>query len=134
MKLAFPWFQIQIVVSKSFQDLPCVPFESLFIFGVEEDVVHVDDDYSFINQVLEQIVHHRLKRGRQVTHSEKHYSWFKQSSIGLECRFPLVPIPDPYVVISPSYVQFSEIFGVFDFIHKFGDQREWVGILYGPFV
>ena len=103
-------------------------------FGGEEHVVHIDNHDSFFDHIFENFVHHGLECGRRITHAEEHYCWFKQSSVHFEGGFPFISFLDPYVVISPSDVQFGEILSVFDLVHQFRDQWKEIGILYGPFV
>jgi len=62
-----------------------------------------------------------LKGGRRVAESEKHYSGFEESFVGFEGRFPLISIFDTDIVVSPSDVQFGEIFGAFEFVNEFRD-------------
>src|ERR1700742_2030418 len=55
------WFQVEVVVLQYLEDsLHC---QSMLFQGFGEDqyVIHINDNHSFINQLLEQIVHHRLE-------------------------------------------------------------------------
>ena len=80
------------------------------------------------------VVHHCLKCGEGVAHSEKHYRGFVQSSIGLERGFLLVPFFDLDVVVAPMDIQFSKVFPVFDLVHQFGNQGKGVCILDRPLI
>ena len=93
----------------------------VYFLGEDKDVVHIDDDPSFAGFKYEEVVHHKLKGGRRVAESKKHYGGFKESFVGFEGRFPLISIFDTDIVISPSDVQFGEIFGAFEFVNEFGD-------------
>jgi hypothetical protein len=75
---------------------------------VDEDVVHVNGDVAFIDQLSKDEIHHRLERGGRVRESEKHDHGFEEPTIGLEGRFPLVTISNAYIIISPSDVQLRE--------------------------
>jgi hypothetical protein len=44
---------------------------------VDEDVIHVDRDVSFIDQLAEQVVHHQLEGGGGIGESEKHHHRFE---------------------------------------------------------
>ena len=97
--------------------------------GVDEDVIEVDGDFAFSNQVGEDIVHHVLKRSGRVGHAEEHHSGFKESSIRYKGCLVLVTFLDADIVVSPSDVKFSEELGAFQTVHEFGDQRKWIAIL-----
>ena len=45
--------------------------------GVDKEVVHVDDEPSFGNHVVERVVHKSLKSGGGIGESEEHNSGFK---------------------------------------------------------
>jgi len=93
----------------------------VYFFGEDKDVVHVDDDPSFAGFKYEEIIHHRLKGGRRVAESEKHYSGFEESFVGFEGHFPLISVFDTDIVVSPSDIQFGEILGAFEFVNEFRD-------------
>jgi len=46
---------------------------------------------------------------------------FEESFVGFEGRFPLISVFDTDIVVSPSDIQFGEIFGTFEFVNEFGD-------------
>ena len=76
--------------------------------GVDEEIIHVDNEPSFSNHIVKGVVHESLKGGRGVGKSEEHYSGFEKSSVGNEGCFPLVAVLDSYVVVSPPDVELSE--------------------------
>ena len=98
------------------------------IIGVDEEVVHVDDEPSFSNHIPERVGHESLESGGGVGHAEEHNCGFIESPVGNESGFPLVSILDLDVVISPSYVKLGEDLGVFEFVDEVRDQREGVCI------
>ena len=65
---------------------------------------------------------------------KKHYCGFEKSSIGFEGSFPVISVLDPNIIISPSYVKFSEIFGSLNFVHQFRNQRKGISVFDCPFV
>src|ERR1700742_3024371 len=97
----------------------------------DENIVHIHHHNTFINQTLEDLIHHCLEGGRTVSETKEHDSRLKESSICTEGRFPLITILDPDVVISPPYIQFGEelCFGYLG--NEVRDQWEWVCILDG---
>ena len=92
----------------------------------DEDVVHVDDYNSFVNEFSEDVVHHRLERRWAVSETKEHDKRFKQASVCLKGCLPLISILDSHVVVSPSDVQFGEVlhFGSWHCIEDVGDQGQ----------
>ena len=80
--------------------------------GIDEEVIHIDDKPSFSDHIAERVVHEPLKSGGGVGKPKEHDGRFEESLMGDEGCFPLVTILDPYVVVSPSHVEFSEDLGV----------------------
>ena len=98
------------------------------IIGVDEEVIHVDDEPSFSNHIPEGVGHESLESGGGVGHAKEHNSWFIESLVDNEGSFPLVSILDSDVVISPLYVKLGEDLGIFEFVNEVRDQREGVCI------
>ena len=74
----------------------------------DEDVVQVDCNLSFDNEVLEDVVHERRECTGRVGQAKEHNCGFKETTIGGEGCLPLVTSLDTDVVVSPSDVQGSE--------------------------
>ena len=72
--------------------------------GVYQDVVHVNSYVTLINEIFEDVVHHRLEGSWAVGEAKEHDQGFKEASIHPEDGLPLISLSDPYIVISPSYV------------------------------
>ena len=51
-----------------------------------------------------------------------------------ESGLPLVAVFDADVVVPPVDVKLGKQFGVFEFVDKVRDEREWVGVAGGMFV
>ena len=87
---------------------------------------------TLINEILEDVVHHHLEGSQAVGEAKEHNQGFEKASIRLEGSFPLVSLFDPYIVISPSYVQLCEVLGlgVRDLVDDIRDEGEWIGILH----
>ena len=60
-----------------------------------------------------------LKGSQGVCETKEHNRWFKESTVGDECCFPFISLLDADILIAPMYIQFSEIFCAFEFVHKF---------------
>ena len=87
---------------------------------------------TLIKEILEDVVHHRLEGSWAVGEAKEHNQGFEEASIRPEGSFPLVSLFDPYIVISPSYVQLCEVLGlgVRDPVDDIWDEGEWIGILH----
>ena len=80
--------------------------------GIDEEIIHIDDEPSFSNHVAERVIHETLEGGGGVGKPEEHHGRFKKSFMGDEGCFPLVTVFDLYVVISPPYVELGEDLGI----------------------
>ena len=76
--------------------------------GVDEEIIHVDNEPSFGNHITEGVVHKTLESGGGVGKSEEHHSGFEKSFVGNKGCFPLVTVLDSYIVVSPPDVEFGE--------------------------
>ena len=111
------------------------PFSMGFwIWGGDEEVVHVDDEPSFGDHVPEGVIHESLERGGGVAKAEEHDCWFEESFVCDECRLPLVAVFDAYIVVPPSNVKLGEVASVFQLVHEVGNKGEGVGVTGGMFV
>ena len=102
--------------------------------GVDEEIIHVDNEPSFSNHVAEGVVHESLKGGGGVGKSEEHYGWFKEPLVGNEGGFPLVTILDPYVVVPPPNIELGKDLSVSQLIYEVRDEGKWVGVSDSVFV
>ncbi|KAF8235689.1 hypothetical protein L208DRAFT_1255352, partial [Tricholoma matsutake] len=85
------------------------------------DVVHIDDEPSFVYHVLEEIIHHCLEcchRGT-IGHPKKHDKQFEGSLTCGKCGLPLISFPNLYIIVSPSQIQFCEDFGFSHLVNYF---------------
>src|SRR5258708_112013 len=108
LKLAFLWLEKQPPLAEGGQDL----VDGLLVIregaGVDEDIIHIAYGLAIVDEVSEDIVHHRLECCRGVTQSEEHDRWLKQPSVSSERSLPLIPFLDPHVIESPSEVKYGE--------------------------
>ena len=102
--------------------------------GVDEEIIHIDNEPTFCNHIAEGVIHETLEGGGGVGKSEEHHGWFEKSFVGNEGSFPLVSVLDSYVVVSPPDVEFGEDLGISQLVHKIRDEGEWIGIADGVFV
>ncbi|KDQ24151.1 hypothetical protein PLEOSDRAFT_1020914, partial [Pleurotus ostreatus PC15] len=66
-------------------------------FGVDQDVVQIDNNHTFRNELPEQVVHHGLEGRRAIRQSEEHYQRLEESARSPERGLPLVALLDPDV-------------------------------------
>ena len=80
----------------------------VFVRGEDKEVVHIDDEPSFCDHVLEGVVHELLECRWGIGESEEHHSWFKEAFMCDEGSFPLVAVLDANVVVPPEDVKLGE--------------------------
>ena len=71
---------------------------------VDEDVVHIDSDVTFVDQFSENEVHHGLEGGWSVRETKEHDHRFEKAAVCLKGGFPLVSVTNAYVVVPPSNI------------------------------
>ena len=80
--------------------------------SVYQDIVHIDHHISFVNEVLEDVVHHGLEGGRAVGEAEEHNQGFEEAPICSEGGLPLVSLFYSHIVVSPMCIQFRRVSGL----------------------
>src|ERR1700677_1427637 len=103
----------------------------LEILGENENIVHVDDDVSFVNEVFQNGVHHGLERGGRIGESEEHDRWLKAASIGGKGGFPFVSFLDAKIVVSPPKIHLGEEFRTTEFVDEFGNKGKRIIVFNG---
>jgi len=78
-------------------------------FHEDKDVVQIDHDYAFQDEVLKDVINHCLEGGRTVRETKEHDKGFIQATVGLEGSLPFVSLFYLDVVEAPSDVQFCEV-------------------------
>jgi hypothetical protein len=96
--------------------------------GEDKEVIHVDDEPSFSDHVLEGVIHESLEGRGGVGKSEEYYRGFKEAFVGDEGGLPLVSVFDLDIVVSPSNVELSERLGILEFVDEVGDEGKGVGV------
>ena len=66
------------MVAEGGKDFVCDLAVVIKVFRVDEDVVHVADEFPTADEVSEDVIHHGLECCRGVTQAEEHYSGFCQ--------------------------------------------------------
>jgi len=62
---------------------------------------------------------------------EEHYEGFKEASVGVKGRFPLISRLDAYIIETPVDIQFCEVLGSAELGDELGDKGERIFILDG---
>ena len=92
-------------------------FVGFWVWRGDEKVIHVDDESSFSNHVLEGIIHEPLECVRGVAETKEHNCRFEESLVSDESHFPLVTILDTNVVIPPSNIKLGEVASIFQLVY-----------------
>jgi len=121
VKGAFSGLQEQVFFFHGLEDDTGVLMMSFEVRGKDEDIVHVYNHPSFVNLVLEDVVHVQLEGGRGVTEAEEHDNGFIETGYGNEGCFPLIIRMDEDVIVSPSDIDLSEIFRGAEFVEEWGN-------------
>src|SRR5438034_9137310 len=103
------------------------------VFGVDEDVVEVDDDGN-IKEIGEDVVHEVLECCWRVCQSKRHYPPLERPISGSECSFPLVACGDADQVVGMVEIYFGIDACLSGCIKKVGGERKWVSVLLGDCV
>jgi hypothetical protein len=75
---------------------------------VDQNVIHVDCDVSFIDELAKDEIHHGLEGGWGICEAKEHDHQFEEATIRFEGRLPLVTIANAYIVVPPPNIQLRE--------------------------
>ena len=134
IELAFLKLEMKVKLSHSLEDVAGSLSVGFQVGRGNEEVIHVDDQPSFSDHVLEGVVHESLECGRRVAEVKEHDSWFEESFMGDEGCLPLVTILDVDIVVLPINIKLGEVMGVFQLVHEIRDEGEGVGVAGDVFV
>ena len=133
-KLAFLEFQVKVQLGHALQDALRALFVEGGVGGVDEEVIHIDNEPSFGDHIAERVVHEVFEGGGGIGESKEHHSWFEEPLVGDEGGFPLMSVLDSYIVVSPPNIEFGEYFSIPQFIYEVRDEGKGVGITDGVLV
>ena len=94
------------------EDFSCDSAVVVKVFGVDEDVVHVADEFPTADEVSEDVVHHGLECCGGVAQAKEHHLQFIQPTVGSECGFPFITFLNPSIIETPAEVQPGEPLGL----------------------
>src|SRR3981189_3609222 len=95
----------------------------------DEDVIEVDGDDTLGDEVLENLVHHRLEGRRAVGQSKVHHKRFEQTAISSKRRFPFIAFFYPHVVIPPADIELGEILRAFESMDEVVNEGKGIAVL-----
>ena len=73
--------------------------------------MYINSYMTLVNEMSEDVIHHCLEGSQAVGEAKEHKQGFEEAPIHLEGSLPLISLFDPYIVISPSYIQLCEVLG-----------------------
>ena len=80
------------------------------------------------------VIHEALKSGGGIGETKEHHSGFKESLMDDEGRFPLMPVFDSDIIVSPSDVEPGEDFCPLEFVDEVRNEGKRVCVTDGVFV
>ena len=102
--------------------------------GINEEVVHVYDKPSFCDHIAKGVIHEVLESGGGIGETKEHYGWFEESFMCDKGSFPLMPVFDLDIIVSPLNVKLGEDFHPLEFIDKVGNKGKRVCITDSVFI
>ena len=101
---------------------------------IDKKIVHVDNEPSFCNHIVKEVIHELLKGGGGIGKTKEHYGQFKESFMSDKSGLPLVPVFDMDIVIPPTDIELGEDLCSLEFINKIRDEWEGVGVADSVFI
>ena len=105
-----------------------------WVGGMNEEIIHVNDKPSFCNHVMKGVIHEVLESGRGIGETKEHHGWFIEFLMCDKGSFPLMPIFDSDIIVSPSNIKLGEDFRPLEFIDKVGNEGKRVCITDSVFI
>ena len=96
---------------------------------VNEEVIHVNDEPSFCDHIVKGVIHEALESGRRIGKTKEHHSGFEESLMGDEGGFPLMPVFDSDIIVSPLDIELGKDFHPLEFIDKVRNEGKRVCFL-----
>jgi hypothetical protein len=98
-------------------------------FHEYEDIVEVDTNYAFHNEILKDGIHHGLKGRGGVCESEKHHQRLEEALVRTKCCLPLIALLHAHIGIPPLYIEFCEVLRTSELVDELRNQGERVLVL-----
>ena len=74
-------------------------------------------------------IHHSLKGGGTVDHSEEYHERFEETAVGVEGHFPFISGLNVYIIEAPVDIKFCEVFSSAELRDKFRDEGKRISVL-----
>jgi hypothetical protein len=74
----------------------------------DKDVVQIDCDFAFSNQICKYGVHQRLESGGRVGEPKEHNAWLEETLVGDEGCLPFIAFFDSDIVVAPTNIKLGE--------------------------
>jgi hypothetical protein len=84
----------------------------------QEDVVEIDYEVAFVNEIGKDVVHERLECSGGIAEAKGHNKGFEESEGAFESGFPFVAFTNANVVIAPTDVKLGKVVGALEFIYE----------------
>jgi len=99
VKSALLSLEIEPMFVEDVQDLyyDCMVF-LLSLATKDEDIIHVDDHNTFVDELSEDIIHHCLENCQTIGQTKEHDKRFKQVSVHPKGCLPLISVFDPHIL------------------------------------
>jgi hypothetical protein len=117
-----------VVVLQLLQDLLDQPYVRLLVLGVDEYIINIDD-HSFVEQLVRDLVDHRLERSGCIAQTKRHYQVLKQAISRAEGCFPLIALGDADKVVTVLQVQLGEYLRSTKAFAQFSHKRQGGSVL-----
>ena len=91
---------------------------SLFIWGEDENVIHVENQPPFCNHITKGIIHKTLEGSGGIAQAKGHYGGFKETSMSNKGSFPLMFIFNTDIIVSPSDIKLGEYLSALKLVNK----------------
>ena len=88
----------------------------------DEDVIEIDADNAFEDEVMEDVIHHGLKGGRAISKAKEHDKRFKKTTVGTKGCLPLISLLYPHIIVAPMDIELGEVSGSTELVYEFGDE------------
>jgi len=99
------------VFAKPSENLECDSLQLLLPFREDENVVHVDANYTLRYEISEDVIHHRLEGCRAVRETKEHHQSLrlKETAVCTKSCLLLITFANANIVVPPANIKLHEI-------------------------
>src|SRR5258708_18116935 len=99
---------------------------------MDGEVVHVNGHPPLSDLSMEDHIHHHLEGSGRIGQPEEHDRWFEEAFWGKERCFPFVSLLDANIVVSSTYIEFSEEGAAGKAVNGLRDEGRHVSVSLSP--